>query len=94
MCIRDRNTTGAKTYFTSKGLPDPMVKVVNVDQTPTVGDGFDLARGGFAQAKAAVTGGASAVAQAYHGSLVPPFCNAASKGYFDSILLAASAAAR
>ena len=90
----DLNTTGAKTYFTSKGLPDPMVKVVNVDQTPTVGDGFDLARGGFAQAKAAVTGGASAVAQAYHGSLVPPFCNAASKGYFDSILLAASAAAR
>jgi hypothetical protein len=88
------NTEGAKAYFTSKSVPDPMVKVLNVDSTPNVGDGFDLARGGFAQAKAAITGGASAVAQAYHGSLVPPFCNAASKGYFDAILAAASSAPR
>lgn len=87
------NTQGAKTYFNSKSVPDAMVKVLDVDSA-FAGDGFDTARGGFAQAKAAVTGGASAVAQAYHGGLVPPFCNAASKGYFDTILLAASAAAR
>lgn len=86
------NTTGAKTYFNSKGLPAAMAVVLDVDSSPTVGDGFDTARGGFAQAKAATAaaGGAAAVAQAYHGSLVPPFCNAASKGYFDSLLAAAA----
>ncbi len=84
------NTQGAKTYFNSKSVPDPMVKVLDVDSA-FAGDGFDLARGGFAQAKAGVTGGASAVLQAYHGTLVPPFCNAASKGYFDGILQSLSA---
>lgn len=86
------NTQGAKAYFNGKSVPDAMVKVLDVDSA-FAGDGFDTARGGFAQSKAATlsSGGATAVSQAYHGTLVPPFCNAASKGYFDSILAAASA---
>lgn len=77
------NTTTAKNYFTDRGVPDQAVTVLDVDSAPTgMDDPFLLAKGGFAQAKAA-TGDAAAVLQAYHGSLVPPFCNAAARGYFD-----------
>ena len=43
---------------------------------------------GFAQAKAnaAAQGGANAVVQAYHGSLVPPFCNVAARAFFQQVL--------
>lgn len=84
------NTMGAKAYFTGKGLPDQAVTVLDVDSTPT--EPFAAAKFGFASLKSstandavtagATDGGASAVLQAYHGSLVPPFCNAAARGYF------------
>ncbi|WP_377157996.1 hypothetical protein ACFJIX_04260 [Roseateles sp. UC29_93] len=51
--------------------------------------------GGFAQAKAATSAaagggaaGAAAVQGAYHGTLVPPFCNALARGFFQSVLAA------
>lgn len=79
------NASATKAYFTSKGVPDPVVTVLDVDSAPTSAtDPFALAKGGFAQAKAAAAaGGAAAVVQAYHGGLVPPFCQAAAKGYFS-----------
>lgn len=83
------NTQGAQAYFTSKGVPAQAVTVLDVDSTPTsAADPFAQAKGGFAQSKAATiaaagANAASAVAQAYHGSLVPPFCNAAARGYFS-----------
>ena len=56
----------------------------------------DAGRAGFAQAKAntaaqavaagATDGGANAVLGAYHGSLVPPFCTALVRGYFQQVL--------
>jgi acetyl esterase/lipase len=78
------NTQGAQAYFAGKGVPAQATVVLDVDSAPTGGtDPFAAAKVGFAQAKAGVAvGGASAVAQAYHGSLVPPFCNAAARGYF------------
>ena len=79
------NTLGAQAHFTGKGVPAQAVTVLDVDSAPSGGsDPFAAAKLGFAQAKAgtAATGGASAVLQAYHGSLVPPFCNAAARGYF------------
>jgi acetyl esterase/lipase len=76
------NTSTAKAYFTGKGVPDQAVTVLDVDSAPTgMNDPFLLAKVGFAQAKAAA-GDAAAVLQAYHGGLVPPFCNAAARGYF------------
>lgn len=87
----DVNTQGAKTYFNGKSVPDPMVKVLDVDSA-FAGDGFDTARGGFAQAKAAA-GDASTVLRDYHGTLVPPFCNAAARGYFNNFLTSPSASA-
>jgi hypothetical protein len=80
------NTQGAQAYFTGKGLPTQAVTVVDVDSTPSSAvDPFAAAKVGFATVKAstAAAGGTTAVVQAYHGSLVPPFCNAAARGYFS-----------
>jgi hypothetical protein len=76
-----------------------ILSVVDVDSAPTgANDPYAAAKGGFAQAKAgtaqaavaagATDGGASAVIQAYHGGLVPPFCNAAARGFFQQVLSA------
>lgn len=80
------NTQGAQAYFAGKGVPAQAVTVLDVDSAPTgLTDPFAAAKVGFSQLKTATftSGGASAVAQAYHGSLVPPFCNAAARGYFS-----------
>jgi hypothetical protein len=73
-----------------------LVSVLNVDSAPAgAADPYAAAKAGFSQAKistatAAVAagasdGGASAVAQAYHGTLVPPFCNVAARGFFQAM---------
>ena len=80
------NTQGAQAYFAGKGVPSQAVTVLDVDSTPTsAADPFAAAKVGFASVKAstAAAGGTTAVVQAYHGSLVPPFCNAAARGYFS-----------
>ena len=66
-----------------------LVTVLDVDSAPTgATDPFAAAKVGFAQTKAATAtaAGANAVAAvtaAYHGTLVPPFCNAAARGFFS-----------
>ena len=76
-----------------------LVSVLDVDSAATgATDPYAAAKAGFAQAKAgaaqaavaagATDGGQSAVVQAYHGSLVPPFCNAAARGFFQQVLAA------
>lgn len=77
----DLNTGGAKTYFTTKGVPDAAVAVLDIDSfnPAATSDPFYLAKGGFAQAKGMA---GSEALQKYHGELVPPFCNAAARGYF------------
>ncbi len=67
---------------------------------PTVNGGFKLAQAGVAKAAAAAASdaGLDATAQAaagtravqaqYHGTLVPPFCIAVVRGYFQSVLAA------
>ncbi|NMM82510.1 alpha/beta hydrolase [Acidovorax sp. SRB_14] len=70
-------------------LPAGLLTVLDVD-SPAGGaaDPFAAAKAGFAQAKANVAGqgGANAVVQAYHGTLVPPFCNAAARAFFQQVL--------
>jgi acetyl esterase/lipase len=72
----------------------PAVTVLDVDSAVTgPTDPFAAAKIGFATAKAetaaaaiaagATDGGQSAVIQAYHGTLVPPFCVAAARGFFS-----------
>lgn len=67
-------------------LPTGLLTVLDVDSSPTgQGDPFAATKLGFAQAKAATAaqGGANAVVQSYHGTLVPPFCTAAARGFFQ-----------
>ena len=85
------NTSDAAAYFASKGVSS-LVTVFDLENAATVGPTL---AGAFAQAKAGAaadpTLGASPaerVLGAYHGSLVPPFCNVAVRGYFQQVLAA------
>jgi acetyl esterase/lipase len=75
------NTTAARGFFASQSVLPPQALVeLDVDSAPTgPSDPFAAAKGGFALALAGA--GASAPAR-YHGELVPPFCNAAARGFF------------
>jgi len=83
------NTQTMGTFWA--GLPLGRVTLLDVDSAPTgPTDPFGQAKLGFAAAKAATSaaagGGAAgqnAVVQAYHGTLVPPFCSAAAFGFFS-----------
>ena len=94
------NTQLMQAFWSSPSpaaAPAGLVTVLDVDSAPTgTADPYAAAKVGFSQAKAttaaaaisagASDGGASAVTQAYHGSLVPPFCNTAARGFFQQVL--------
>ncbi len=89
------NALATAGYFQLKGLPDAAMTVLDVDSAPTgATDPFAAAKVGFGQAKTAAINAAIAakvdptvaVATAYHGSLVPPFCQAAARGFFQGAL--------
>jgi len=90
-----QSTLAEKAFLNANGFGAPYLSVLDVDSTPTsTADPFYAAKAGFAAAKTkvitdAITAGQSpavAVASAYHGALVPPFCNAAAAGFFKSVL--------
>jgi pimeloyl-ACP methyl ester carboxylesterase len=94
------DTAVMQSYWSSPSqtaMSNGLLTVLDVDAASTgSSDPYATLKAGFAQAKqqvisAAVNGGAtddgqSAVQQAYHGKLVAPFCNAATLGFFKSIL--------
>jgi len=90
------STLASIGYFTAKGAGS-LLTTVDLEASSTT-DAYSSARAGFAYAKSATAaaavsagatdGGASAVVQAYHGSLVPPFCNAVARGFFQYVLAA------
>ncbi len=98
----DVNTRLMQAYWSSPSpaAPPPgLVTVLDVDSQLTgPADPYAAAKAGFALAKnstaaaaiaaGASDGGASAVTLAYHGSLVPPFCNSAARGFFQQVLAA------
>jgi dienelactone hydrolase len=90
------NTQGMQGLWSTPGspfvVPAGLLTVLNVDSTPTSAtDPFAAAKVGFGRAKAATAAAAGtdpaaqaqAVTAAYHGGLVPPFCNAAARGFFS-----------
>jgi len=84
--------TGLMAQLWSSLVSAHLVTVLDVDSAPSgADDPFAAAKAGFAQAKAAAAaqGGANAVVQAYHGGLVPPFCTAAARGFFQQVLASA-----
>jgi pimeloyl-ACP methyl ester carboxylesterase len=87
------NTQLMQGYWTTNA-PASLVTVLDVDSSPSSGDPYADLKKGFAVAKALVAanavaggatdGGATAVLQAYHTRLVPPFCLVAVTSFFDS----------
>ncbi len=87
------NTQLIQSYWSANGATAP-ITVLDVDDSPSPGDPYVQIKAGFAAAKAAVAAaaiasgatdnGAAAVAEEYHGALVPTFCFAAVRSYFDA----------
>lgn len=94
------STRATAGYFAARGLPPSALTVLDLETAPTsAADPFAAAKVGFAQAKAqtaaaaaqqgaSAAGQATAVAANYHRALVPPFCNAAARGFFQQVLAA------
>lgn len=89
------NTQATEGYFLGNGMPAPLLTVLDLDSAPSsASDPFAAAKVGFGQAKTAVINGAIAahadpvlaVTLKYHGELLPPFCEAAARGFFQSVL--------
>ena len=86
------NTDLMQRYWSAAGVT-ASIRVLDVDDDPSIGDDDATLKLAFNSAKASVAaaaigggasdGGAAAVAEAYHSSLVPPFCLAAVQSYFD-----------
>lgn len=88
------STQATAGYFAARGMPSAALQVLDLEEAGGAGDPWAAARAGFAQVKAeryASTEGdaavkAEAVIRAYHGSLVPPFCLASARGFFQGVL--------
>jgi acetyl esterase/lipase len=87
------NAPVAKEVFKAQGVT---VQAWDLESQPAVSDPTYPVYAGFAQAKAqtaaaavtagATDGGVAAVRGAYHGTLVPPFCTALERGFFQYVL--------
>ncbi len=80
------NTELIASYWSANGATAP-IKVLDVDDDPSLGDDDATLKLAFEAAKAALaaSGGTAAVLEAYHSTLVPPFCLAATKSFFDGM---------
>ena len=88
------STTATAGFLVANGYPSAGLTVLDVDSNPTsASDPFAAAKVGFAQSKAATIKAAiaagqdpvAAVAASYHVN-VAPFCNAATRGFFQQVL--------
>jgi alpha/beta superfamily hydrolase len=86
------NTQLMQNYWASHAPPTEPITVLDLESQATAGDpyatlkqNFELAKAlvaGSAIAQGATDGGAFAVAEAYHATLVAPFCFAAVRSFF------------
>ncbi|QJE00445.1 prolyl oligopeptidase family serine peptidase [Massilia forsythiae] len=79
------NTSTAGAYFRARGAN---VTELDIDDTPGLNDPYRTAKAGFVAAKAVLrlASGSAAVEASYHAGLVAPFCMAATRDYFQSVL--------
>ncbi|WP_225782132.1 S9 family peptidase [Xenophilus sp. Marseille-Q4582] len=88
------STRATAGYFAARGMPASILQVLDLEAAGGANDPYAAARAGFAQAKAqryeSTEGDAAvkaeAVLRAYHGTLVPPFCVASARGFFQGVL--------
>jgi hypothetical protein len=86
------NAQAMQAFWASFSLPSGLLTVLDLETGLGTVDPYAALEAGFAALKTqtaadavtagATDGGASAVAASYHGSLVPPFCTAAARGFF------------
>ncbi|MEJ2125440.1 MAG: prolyl oligopeptidase family serine peptidase [Alphaproteobacteria bacterium] len=86
------NAQAMQAFWASFSLPAGLLTVLDLETGLGAGDPYAAVEAGFAALKAqtaadavaagATDGGAAAVAEHYHGGLVPPFCTAAARGFF------------
>jgi hypothetical protein len=86
------NAQAMQAFWASFSLPSGLLTILDLETGLGASDPYATLESGFATLKSqtaadAVTagasdGGAAAVAQVYHGTLVPPFCMAAARGFF------------
>jgi predicted esterase len=78
------NTQLIRDYWTANGVTTE-VRVLDLDSDVSLDDPYAARKIGFAAAKEAIQadGGRDAVTEAYHSTLVPPFCLSAVKSFFD-----------
>jgi len=79
------NTTASAAYFRARGAA---ITELDIDDTPSVNDPFRTAKAGFVAARTLLraANGDASVASSYHAGLVAPFCMAATRDYFQSVL--------
>lgn len=79
------NTRLIQDYWSSHA-PNAPVTVLDIDSAAGSGDPYGDYKNAFAVAKGLVqlNGGAKGVLEAYHATLVPPFCLAAVRAFFDA----------
>jgi predicted esterase len=79
------NTTATSAYFRARGAA---ITELDIDDTPSLSDPFRSAKAGFVAARAILraANGGDAIASSYHAGLVAPFCMAATRDYFQSVL--------
>ncbi len=86
------NTQLMQGYWASRGADSATIDVLDLEAPATAADSYATFKAGFALAKdlvaasavaaGATDGGAFAVAEAYHTTLVAPFCFAAARTFF------------
>lgn len=83
------NTSTMVAFWASLPLPAGLITSYSVDPYPAT-TSTDPLQAAFLQAEAALAaqGGATAVVSNYHGTLVPPLCTLAARGFFQKVLAA------
>jgi dienelactone hydrolase len=78
------NAQAMQAFWQPYSLPAGLLTVLDLETGLGAGDPYAALKTAFASLKSqvATNDGAMAVAEAYHGSLVPPFCTAAARGFF------------
>jgi hypothetical protein len=81
-------------YWASRAPSTAVIRVLDIDSDVVSGEEFVGLKQGFSAAKSAIRlsaiaqgaqdGGESAVLEAYHGTLVAPFCIAAARSFFGA----------
>ncbi|MFT4103712.1 MAG: lipase family protein [Burkholderiaceae bacterium] len=80
------NSTSAEASFAGQGAIVSRFDLEDAGTVPAaIKQGFDAAKAGVSAQAGGGAAGAAAVVTAYHGSLVPPFCLAIVRGFFQSV---------